>query len=118
LTLHVANILAWLTNFALFWALLTIYGAQAHLLDVLSVLSIITLFAFFVPTPGASGVLELLLGLAVAGGTQSSIAAPVVWWRAGTFYLAYLLGPLGAWFLLSKNPPGWLKRRRGDEGAA
>lgn len=112
LALHAANMLAWLTNFALFWTLLTIYGADVPLLDVLSMLSIIALFSFFVPTPGASGVLELLLGLAVAGGTRSAIAAPVVWWRAWTFYIAYLLGPLVTWLLLVKNPPSWLRRKR------
>lgn len=111
LALHAANMVAWLTSFALFWTFLTIYGSDVPLLDVLSVLSVIALLSFFVPTPGASGVLELLLGLAVAGGTQSSIAAPIVWWRAWTFYLAYLLGPLGTWLLLAKNPPSWLRRR-------
>lgn len=112
LGLLAVNLAAWLANFALFWALLAMYGAQVKLLDVLSVLSIITLFAFFVPTPGASGVLELLLGLGLSGGAQSSIAAPVLWWRAGTFYLAYLLGPICAWVLLAHNPPKWLRRRR------
>lgn len=113
LALHAANLTAWLTNFALFWALLSIYGAEVPVLDVLSVLSVITLFSFFVPTPGAAGVLELLVGLALASGLKTSIAAPVVWWRAGTFYVAYLLGPICAWVLLAKSPPRWLKRRAG-----
>lgn len=112
LALHATNLIAWLSNFALFYTMLAIYGSSVRVLDVLSVLPIITLFSFFVPTPGGSGVLEFMLGVAVAGGSQSSIAAPVVWWRAGTFYLAYLLGPAGAWLLLAKNPPAWLKRRR------
>lgn len=116
LALHATNLIAWLTSFSLFWAMLRIYGSSVGPLDVLSVLSIIALFSFFVPTPGASGVLELLLGLAVAGGNQSSIAAPVVWWRAGTFYIAYLLGPLSAWVLLAQNPPEWLHRRPAGEG--
>lgn len=110
LALHAFNLVAWLTNFVLFWALLKIYGSQVLLLDVVALLSIITLLAFFVPTPGASGVLELLLGLAIAGGAQSSIVAPVVWWRLGTFYLAYLMGPASVWVLLAQNPPRWLRR--------
>jgi len=107
LSLHVANFTAWLTSFALFWALLVMYGADVRLLDVLALLSMITLLSFFVPTPGASGVMELLLGLAVgaAGSQLKSVAAPVLVWRATTFYLAYLLGPLSAWLLLSRRRP-------------
>ena len=118
--LHLANFVAWLANFTLFWAVLAIYGTQARLLDVLAVLSIITLFAFFVPTPGASGFTELLLGLSVgARGVADGIAAPVVVWRAATFYVAYLLGPLSAWLLLAHRPPSWLRRRlRRRRGAA
>jgi len=111
--LHATNLCAWLANFLLLWALLVIYGAEARLLDVLAVLSIITLIGFFVPTPGASGFTELMVGLAVeARSATASIAAPVALWRAGTFYVAYLLGPLLAWLMLARRPPAWLKRRR------
>ncbi len=109
--LHGMNIAGWLANFTLLWALLAVYGAQARLLDVLSVLSIISLVGFFVPTPGASGFTELMVGLVVdSSADAASIAAPVALWRAGTFYLAYLLGPLCAWLLLSRRPPRWLRR--------
>jgi len=116
--LHAANVAAWLANFTLLWALIALYGAQARLLDVLSVLSIISLVGFFVPTPGASGFTELMVGLVVdSSADAASIAAPVALWRAGTFYVAYLLGPLCAWLLLSRRPPRWL-RRRARRGAA
>jgi uncharacterized protein (TIRG00374 family) len=109
--LHGVNIVGWLANFILLWALLATYGAQARLLDVLSVLSIISLVGFFVPTPGASGFTELMVGLVVdSSADAASIAAPVALWRAGTFYVAYLLGPLCAWLLLSRRPPRWLRR--------
>jgi len=111
--LHAANLAAWLANFTLFWAVLRIYGADARLLDVLAVLSIVTLFAFFVPTPGASGFMELVLGWSVgARGVADGIAAPVVVWRALTFYVAYVLGPLSAWLLLARRPPRRLRRPR------
>src|SRR5690606_5061259 len=117
LALHLTNLCAWLSNFALLWALLAIYGAEARLLDVLAVLSIITLIGFFIPTPGASGFTELMVGLAVDGSSGStSIAAPVAMWRAATFYVVYLIGPLIAWLILAKRPPAWLKRRRGAKG--
>src|SRR5690606_11679645 len=120
--LHTANLVSWLSNFVLVWALLSAFGAQARLLDVLAVLSIITLVGFFVPTPGAAGFTELMVGLAVDSSAEpTSIAAPVALWRAGTFYLAYLLGPLCAWLLLSRRPPRWLRRRArgpaGEDGA-
>jgi len=111
--LHGANIAGWLANFTLFWALLAGYGAHGRLLDVLSVLSIVSLVGFFVPTPGASGFTELMVGLVVdSSAGAASIAAPVALWRAGTFYVVYLLGPLCAWLLLSRRPPQWLRRRR------
>ena len=117
LALYFTNLCAWLANFALLWALLGIYGAEARLLDVLAVLSIITLIAFFFPTPGASGFTELMVGLAIDGSAGStSIAAPVALWRGATFYIVYLIGPLIAWLLLVKRPPAWLKRRGGAKG--
>lgn len=110
--LHATNLVSWLANFTLLWALLLSYGAEARLLDVLAVLSIITLIGFFFPTPGASGFTELMVGLAVdARASAGSIAAPVALWRAATFYLAYLIGPLMAWLLFARRPPAWLKRR-------
>src|SRR5690606_42018352 len=103
---------AGLATCTLLWALLPGHGAGAGLLDVLAVLSIITLFGFFFPTPGASGFTELMVGLAVdARASAGSIAAPVALWRAATFYLAYLIGPLMAWLLFARRPPAWLKRR-------
>lgn len=111
--LHGSNLVAWLASFMLFWALLQAFGAEARLLDVLSVLSIVTLIGFFVPTPGAAGVTELMVGLAVgASASATSIAAPVVLWRAGTFYIVYLLGPVCAWVLLSRSRGSWLEGRR------
>lgn len=103
--LHVATFTGWLTSFALFWALLVVYGANVGLLDVLALLSMVTLLSFFVPTPGAAGVMEFLLGLAVGatGSRLVSVAAPVLLWRASTFYVAYLLGPISAWLLLSRR---------------
>src|SRR5690606_35809028 len=110
IALHATNLCAWLANFLLLWSLLVIYGSQARLFDVLAVLSIITLIGFFFPTPGAAGFTELMVGLAVeARATAASIAAPVALWRAGTFYVAYLIGPLLAWLMLARRPPEWLK---------
>lgn len=104
--LHAVNLVAWLNNFALYWALLRMYGADTPLLQVLALLAMITLLSFFVPTPGASGVMELLLGFAASdGGTHvRSVAAPVVLWRLTTFYAAFLLAPLSASLFWARRP--------------
>ncbi|HZW99519.1 MAG TPA: lysylphosphatidylglycerol synthase transmembrane domain-containing protein [Trueperaceae bacterium] len=105
--LHTANLVSWLSNFVLLWALLSAFGAQARLLDVLAVLSIITLVGFFVPTPGAAGFSELMVGLVVdSRTTEASIAGPVALWRGGTFYVVYLLGPIVAWLLIARGRRG------------
>lgn len=106
-SLHAANAVAWLANFALFWAFLAMYGSSARLLEVLALLSMITLLTFFVPTPGAAGVTELLLGLTVGavGSRLTSVAAPVLMWRLTTFYVAYLVGPVCGWLLLRHRAP-------------
>lgn len=101
----------WLSSFVLFWGLLTLYSVGVHLPGVLSVLSIVTLTSFVVPTPGASGFTELAVGLSI--GTQVPpvrFAAPLLLWRLASFYLAYLLGPVTGWLLLLRRPPGWLRR--------
>jgi len=111
--LHAVNLSAWLTNFLLLWALFAIYGAEARLLDVLALLSMITLVGFFVPTPGAAGFTELVVGLVASPRSEvQSIAAPVALWRTGTFYLVYILGPVCAWLLLARSPPAWLRRKK------
>lgn len=111
--LHGVNLIAWLGNYLMFWALLRLYGAEAQLLEVVSVLSIVTLISFFVPTPGASGVAELMVGIAVrVTDTAPTIAAPVALWRAGTFYVVYLLGPVCAWVLLSRSRGSWGQSRK------
>ena len=104
LSLHLTNGVAWFSYLLLFWALLGIYGATMQLLDVLAVLSIVTLIGFFVPTPGAAGYTELMLGLAIpARGGADAIAAPLLAWRTLTFYIVYLLGPISAWLVLTRR---------------
>ncbi len=101
--LQVITIISWLANFWLLWGLMRLYGLRLGILDVTSLLSIITLISFTVPTPGASGFMEFVVG--VLAGKQighQALAAPILFWRMGSFYLIYLLGPLSGWLLVAK----------------
>ena len=110
LWLQLVTLLGWLANFTLFWALLTIYGSQVRLVDIVVLLSVITLISFAVPTPGAAGFMEFFVGLAAGGHVAQPIAAPILIWRLGSFYLTFVLGPLAGWLLLLHKPPHWLQR--------
>lgn len=99
------NTAAWVASFVFFWVALLLYGAPANALVIVSLLSIITLVGFFVPTPGGSGFYELTVGLGVASTgetTTTAIAGATVLWRMFTFYVIYLLGPIGGWVLLTR----------------
>lgn len=105
------TVVAWLANFTLFWTLLLIYGIDAAPLAILAILSMLTLISFVVPTPGASGFMEFVVGVAVSGQvTAQTVAAPILFWRLGTFYLVYVLGPLSGWLILLDRPPRWMRR--------
>lgn len=102
---------AWLVNFLFFWLMLQLYGIPAALGEVLAVLSVLTLVSFVIPTPGASGFMELVVGLSVSGRVApAEIAPPILLWRLGTFYLIFLLGPLAGWLLLLERAPRWVRR--------
>ncbi len=101
LNLQGITIISWLANFWLLWGLIRLYGLELGIWDISSLLGIITLISFTVPTPGASGFMELAVG--VLAGNQiehQALAAPILFWRIGSFYLIYLLGPLSGWLLL------------------
>lgn len=95
--LQTLTLAAWLASFVMLWGLMRAFGQDAGLLDVVTSMSIVTLVSFFVPTPGAAGFTEAAVSLTAA-------TAPLVWWRLGNFYLAYVLAPLAAWGLWRRPP--------------
>lgn len=100
------NIAGWAASFVLFWTLLAVYGAHAEVWSIIALLSIITLFGFFVPTPGGAGFYEVTVGLATgstAGAGGAAIAGATVVWRILTFYVIYVLGPVGGWVVFWKS---------------
>ena len=102
----------WLANFLLFWVVLRAFGLPAGAGEIVALLSVLTLGSFVVPTPGASGFMELVTSLALSGRAgEDSVAGPVLYWRLATFYVVYLLGPIVSWAIVLDRPPRWLRRR-------
>lgn len=120
--LMVTSIAAWMANFGLLWTLLELYGGGVGYLDVLTLMSGLTVISFVVPTPGAAGFMELAAGLATRAPVGPAAVAAVVWWRVGTFYLTYLIGPVASWRLMTPvataAPARAVDDAAGDRGAA
>lgn len=105
------TVLSWLANFLLFWVALRMYGIPAGAMEIVSVLSVLTLASFVIPTPGGSGFMEFVVGLAVSGRvTAAEVAPPILVWRLLTFYLIFLIGPVAGWLILLERAPRWLRR--------
>ena len=101
ISLQALGALAWLGMFTLFWALLRVFQ-PVDFLTTIATLTIATLVAFIVPTPGGSGFIEVAVGYGI--GVQvahTDLATPLLLWRCGTFYLVFLLGPLASWLLIA-----------------
>ena len=108
---HVATAVGWLSNYALLWALLKLDGAEAALSGVVAVLTLVSVTANIVPTPGGSGFIEVVVGLATQAQSSSRVAAALLLWRLGTFYIIFFIGPFASW-LLYRNRSAQLTRPR------
>lgn len=96
LRFHAIVALSWWCLFAVLWCVARGFGLEADPRTVIGGLTFVQIAGAAVPTPGASGLMELGGSLALAGaGTQErrGVAAAVLLWRAMTFYLPFLLGP-------------------------
>jgi glycosyltransferase 2 family protein len=112
LALHLATAAGWLGGFVLLWLLLELYGVDARLLGTLAILSSLTLISHFVPTPGAAGFMEVVVGLSIGAGR--GVAAALLVWRLASFYVVYLLGPLAGWLLYQSRPPAATRETPSD----
>ena len=100
-------------------------GVQTPLLFTLAVVLLSTAASFAVPTPGGSGALELMVGLAigrsaassavgadVAADVTASVSAAVIAWRLTSHYSNVVLGAvlggplLGRWLESGQTPKG------------
>jgi uncharacterized protein (TIRG00374 family) len=98
--LLIVSLLGWLASFGLLWNLLVIYGGDQRYPDVVARMSVVSVLSFVVPTPGASGFMELAATVGTRAPAAPAVTAAVMGWRLGTFYLTYLLGPVAFWLLL------------------
>ena len=113
-SLHALGALSWLGMFVLFWALARAVQPLEALTTIAS-LTIATLVAFVVPTPGGAGFIEVAVGYGVGSFVpQTDLVAPLLLWRVATFYLVFLLGPVASWLLFT-DAFGW---RTGGPGRA
>lgn len=104
LGLQVLQAGAWGSSFVLFWALLALYQ-RVDLPTVLATLTLASLLSIVMPTPGASGFMEVAVGLGTRGLVgRDVLAAPVLLWRMASFYVAFGLGPIAGLVLLRRAP--------------
>ena len=102
---HLATAVGWTSNYLLLWTLLQLDGAEAALPAVLAIVTLVSITANVVPTPGGSGFIEVAVGLATQAQSSNRVAAALLLWRLGTFYLIYLVGPLVSWLLYRNRSP-------------
>ncbi len=90
---------AWGSGFGLFWALLALYQ-RVDLPTVLATLTLASLLSIVMPTPGASGFMEVAVGLGTSGLVERDVlTAPLLLWRVASYYAVFALGPLAGWML-------------------
>jgi glycosyltransferase 2 family protein len=101
-SLQALSALGWLGMFVLCWSLVRAFQPLA-LLPTVASLTIVTLVAFIVPTPGGSGFIEVAVGygLGAQSALADSVTPPLLLWRLATFYLIFLLGPLASGLLVA-----------------
>ena len=84
--------------------LLTGLGVRIDLLLALAGQTVVTVMGSFVPTPGASGFLEIVLSWFLVGrGSGEAGPVAVFVWRLLTFYSLFVLGPLLGGYLIVKQ---------------
>jgi len=113
-SLNLVTAVAWCSSFVLFWLLLKIYGVEADLLATIAALSNVTLVSHVVPTPGASGFVESVVGLSIDTRTGGHAAAALLIWRLASFYAIFLLGLAAAWLLYLSHPAAATGTNRPD----
>lgn len=95
LRFHLLSSAARLPYFAVLNLVLVGLLVRADHLVVYSAQIVLHAFAFFIPTPGASGYQEAAITYALKGHVGGrSLAAAVILWRVFQHYIYFLLGPL------------------------
>ncbi|MDQ3864021.1 MAG: flippase-like domain-containing protein [Actinomycetota bacterium] len=113
-SLNLVTVVGWFSSFVLFWALLKFYGVEADLLATIATLSSVTLVSHVVPTPGASGFVESVVGFSIGARAGGHAAAALLIWRLASFYAIFLLGPAAAWLLYLSHTAAATGTNRSD----
>lgn len=99
--------LAWAAYFMVLYFLLAGLGVDLSVWLALAGQTVVTVMSTFVPTPGASGFLEIVLSWFLVGrGSGEAGPAAVFVWRLLTFYSLFVLGPLLGGYLIVKQAAG------------
>ncbi|ADI14681.1 lysylphosphatidylglycerol synthase transmembrane domain-containing protein [Truepera radiovictrix] len=94
--------------FAIFLVVASSLALHVDPAATLALFLVVSVASFLVPTPGGSGFLEFaLLGLIAARSEAALVAPALLVWRALSFYLVFILGPLlgGAALLKPSSAP-------------
>jgi uncharacterized membrane protein YbhN (UPF0104 family) len=104
-TLQLVHLGGWSCSFLALWAWMNLY-LPADLPVVVAVSTMASLLSIVMPTPGASGLIEAVVGVgAMSELGDTVVAAPILLWRFTTFYIVFIAGPLAGWWLLRRVGP-------------
>lgn len=96
--------LAWTAYFMVLYFLLAGLGVRIDVWLALTGQTVVTVMSTFVPTPGASGFLEIVLSWFLVGrGSGEAGPVAVFVWRLLTFYSLFVLGPLLGGYLIVRQ---------------
>src|SRR5438034_48926 len=98
------NVVLGITYYGLFRTSLTIFGIPANFVDILLLQTFITFLLYFAPTPGASGLAELLSAAVMQIYVRREITATyILIWRFINSYATVIVGSLLFWYWLRRG---------------
>lgn len=106
--LHLYSLVIYLSTYLTFWVVVESLRPGSPLLVTMAGAQVPMVLASFFPTPGGSGLLEVLTASLMRSGHA---AAAILAWRLLTFYLRMLVGPVLGWQVL-KGARGALRPHR------
>lgn len=104
--LHSLTAGLYVATYLTFYVLAVGVGGHPRLLPAIAAVQLPMVIAFIFPTPGGSGILEILTAsLFSAESSSRGVGAAILAWRVLTFYSRYAIGPaLGGSALFKRKP--------------
>lgn len=94
LVLHAATAGLYIATYFTFYVVAVGVGGNPRLMPALAAVQLPMVISFVFPTPGGSGILEILTAsLFAAEGNSPGVGAAILAWRVLTFYSRYIIGP-------------------------